>query len=1479
MTALATAWVKVRPDTKGFRQETEKNILGDLEKVGTKAGRTLGRSLATAFTAAVKGAGAKAGTGAGNEFAKTFKEQAAAKSANAKVGPTKAQAAEQGKAAGEAAGNALRRRLEQASKSMPALKVKLDLTTVKQQIRDLKVQLKSLSGTKIAVDLDSVVIAAQVDAIETQLNRLDGAAAHIKVTADVDEALAKLTTLVQLVDRLDGRIVNIRVKVDAGGAQRLFAQLVSGSTSASSSVGGLGASLGSLSSVAGGVAVGVAALAGGFLALAPALLATGGLLGAFVGSLFGGAAALAVFKLGLGGIGDTLKAMDAAQDEAAQSSASFASAQNAIANAADQVKSALAGQANTRASVAEAAQQAARQVADAERAVGQARAEAAQAAKDAQLRITEANERVRDAQRTLTDAERDALQVRRDLTDAQTDAKRNLEDLASAVKTNSLDQRQAVLDVAEAARERDKVLADPKASAEQKQQAQLAYERQVQQLSDLKTRGERLAKEQADANKKGVEGSDEVVAARKRIADADDKVAGARRGVSEAQAAVRAAEEAADRSRLDGQQRIADAQRSLDDARRARESQQRQGAYQLAQASQAVTSAQRALAQASTQAGTAGGSALRELNQQMGKLSPNAQKLVKTLNDLKGPFGELKKYVQDRLLDGVAGQVRGLAEKWLPALRSMLGGLAGQFNGVADGLFKAFGRADFIANVQTAVKGFGDMIARIGASLPNLFDALGRVGAAAAPVMRYLGELIGGIFDKFSKWIRSADQTGALDSFMRDAAATLKQIFDITGLVFRIVGELVKIFFPSSKKSSDGFLGGVQVMLTNVLNWLKDPENQQKIRDWVANIGDFIKKVTTVWIPAVAVWVGRISGWIDTVSGWVGSINRFAGEVGDFFTTASARIDSGWTYMRDKVFVPLRNYITVGIPGAFRAGRDAISARFGEARDRVSAVWAGLRDRVFTPLQNLASVGTPNAFRVGRDAVSARFSELRTRLGNTWATLRDGVLTPLRNTITTTVPNAFAAGRDRMAARFAEARSAVAGAWQSLRDTVFTPLRTAITTTVPNAFRDGVNALAKHWQKLIGFAKTPVDFVVRTVINSGIIGAFNKVAAVLPGVDAIQPVPWPPKGWATGGVLPGYTPGRDVHRFVSATGGALDLSGGEAVMRPEFTKAVGTGWVNQVNAAARSGGVGRVQAALSGSFATGGIIGGDGLGDLFGKAKKKAGDIITGAKNLLTDPLGAVRGVAEKLIATIPGQNQPFGKLVAAMPRRLLDGIGSAIKNALPIPGSAGTGPGNGSSPFGGSAGMMRALRERFPGLRLISGYRPGSVTLTGNKSYHSADRAVDVPPIREVAQYIHDRYGSITKELITPWQEFNLHNGKPHTYTGAVWRQHNFAGGNAHDHWAAKLGGVFPGADKRLLTGKVQLFDQGGYWPSGTLGANLSGRTEYVQPRVGSSAGGGDQFHFHKGAFEGAIMTSSTQAEDLVVTAIKSAKRKRKLP
>lgn len=97
-------------------------------------------------------------------------------------------------------------------------------------------------------------------------------------------------------------------------------------------------------------------------------------------------------------------------------------------------------------------------------------------------------------------------------------------------------------------------------------------------------------------------------------------------------------------------------------------------------------------------------------------------------------------------------------------------------------------------------------------------------------------------------------------------------------------------------------------------------------------------------------------------------------------------------------------------------------------------------------------------------------------------------------------------------------------------------------------------------------------------------------------------------GYASGGVLPGYTPGRDVHRFFSPTGGALALSGGEAIMVPEWTRAVGgPAAVAAMNKAARAGRTSGGQ-----GFADGGVFGaagGVGFGDAVGSLKAAADEI------------------------------------------------------------------------------------------------------------------------------------------------------------------------------------------------------------------------------------------------------------------------------
>jgi SLT domain-containing protein len=113
--------------------------------------------------------------------------------------------------------------------------------------------------------------------------------------------------------------------------------------------------------------------------------------------------------------------------------------------------------------------------------------------------------------------------------------------------------------------------------------------------------------------------------------------------------------------------------------------------------------------------------------------------------------------------------------------------------------------------------------------------------------------------------------------------------------------------------------------------------------------------------------------------------------------------------------------------------------------------------------------------------------------------------------------------------------------------------------------------------------------------------------------------PKKPKGGkhATGGILPGYSPGRDVHRFTSNTAGTLELSGGESIMRPEWTAAMGPGYVNKMNMIARTKGIDGVRKSMK--FAGGGVLGKLGLNKLVDMAKNfNIGPDVLGAVGTMT---------------------------------------------------------------------------------------------------------------------------------------------------------------------------------------------------------------------------------------------------------------------
>ncbi len=192
---------------------------------------------------------------------------------------------------------------------------------------------------------------------------------------------------------------------------------------------------------------------------------------------------------------------------------------------------------------------------------------------------------------------------------------------------------------------------------------------------------------------------------------------------------------------------------------------------------------------------------------------------------------------------------------------------------------------------------------------------------------------------------------------------------------------------------------------------------------------------------------------------------------------------------------------------------------------------------------------------------------------------------------------------------------------------------------------------------------------------------WNGIAGAV-GLNNLK-LPNAPK-FATGGVNPGYAPRQDT--ILSWT------SPGEAIMVPEWTRAVGADTVHRWNRLARTRGA---QAVLDDMrmprYAEGGISGlWNGVKDKVGQGwdwvKGKTHDIADAVASFISDPAGWVTSKildpVKSMIASVGGGN--WGTIVAQLPLKVAQGLVRKAKDAI----GSWLGSGNGDTASAGAGGQ-----------------------------------------------------------------------------------------------------------------------------------------------------------------------------------------------
>lgn len=464
--SAGVVYVSVRPRSVGFWQRFVADNQAGASKAGDDLGDRIGKAIASRIARGVRdglGDGARGlgaqGARAGEDYAGKFADTA-------------------------------KRRIEAALKSLPTPQIGVATSEAEQKLKDLRGELSTLAGKRIGVDIGADEALAEVRRLKLALDELAGKSANAQVRVDAADAAIELAAVDRELSRLDGRRANATVAVDTGNAASDLNLLVSA-----------------------GLALGPA--------IVPAAAAGTAAIIGLGGAALSAAPAVGVLALAFHGIGDAVKALDAAEQAQAKTGNTLVQQQKSLSSGADQVRSAEASLANTRANAADSQRRSLQQIADAER--------------------------------SYTTAQREATRVQADLNDAREAERRSQEDTALQLKQNTIDQKKAALEVA---------ALQQQASAFGGQQTDLALQQALLHQQELRIAGARLAADQQRDAATGIDGSKRVVAAQDAVVKAQERVAAAERGVTQAR------EQAASQARqsafaiAQAQQAVVTAQRS-----------------------------------------------------------------------------------------------------------------------------------------------------------------------------------------------------------------------------------------------------------------------------------------------------------------------------------------------------------------------------------------------------------------------------------------------------------------------------------------------------------------------------------------------------------------------------------------------------------------------------------------------------------------------------------------------------------------------------------------------------------------------------------------------------------------------------------------------------------------------------------------------------------------------------------------------------
>jgi phage-related protein len=625
-------------------------------------------------------------------------------------------------------------------------------------------------------------------------------------------------------------------------------------------------------------------------------------------------------------------------------------------------------------------------------------------------------------------------------------------------------------------------------------------------------------------------------------------------------------------------------------------------------------------------------------SQALGILAQFVLKLV-------GSIGSGLKPVLDALLP-IFGQVLTALMPLLPVIGHLVAAFAPVISTLGAALIPIF--RELVGVVATLVPAVTPLLPPLFMLLSPIENMIGPLLQLAAAMGQALLPIIGAIIPVLQH-LNDTISGGLGTAFLKIGQAIIP-ILPILGQLVQVVGgalvQALQILMPPLSLLIQSGLGMLLQAIAPIL-----PMLGQILAPLLVSIAQLLAALLTALMPLLAPLM-QLAGFIlkQVAEAFVdvsGKVSMIITWLAEHLQPAVKATGNWFVWLWQQVIVPAWN-------GIVEAARVA---------------WDWLNTWVFQPIIVIVKMVAGVYIWLWQNVIVPAWNGITQVIGTAWSWLQANVFGPLGDKIQFLGKMWNWYWQNVIVPVWDGIQKAIGSAWDWLTQHVFDPIGHVIDGLV-KSFQNGGDQIGKAWDKIRDAAKQPVQFLIDTVYNNGIRTMWNDVASLV-GVGQL-----PALTFATGGTVPGYSPGNDV---VSAM-----LSPGEGVLIPQAVRMLGgAAGIDALNRNAKGG---------TAHFADGGIVGsiGDFLGGIanafkdvaLGGVRAAATPVIQGLEHLADGSLGStgfgglldhgVHSIGDGVLAFLGGKDKTASTSAVSSPGAVSGNLAGWVTAAMAAVGVSG---------------------------------------------------------------------------------------------------------------------------------------------------------------------------------------------------------------